>query len=205
MFSGRDCEGFFMRSAYKRYFITAALIWAACFIGFIFVYLLVLAPQEEAKKKVEEQLIEKTRIYNFALRASQEETRKRINEQMENLRGKLKDFVIDFEESAHLAFDISQIAKEQKITPSNIDMGKELRGPSLIADCDYISESRIEIRFSAASFHQFAAFLNALERYRPVIFVDSFKITRADKKDSGHQANMNLSIFVGKQKKSQEI
>jgi len=191
-----------MRPAYRRYFVTAALIWAACFIGFVFVYLLVLAPQEEDKKRIEEQLAEKTRIYNSALKASQEETRIRINEQMEYLRNTLKDFVIDFEESAHLAFDISQIAKGEKITPSNIDMGQEKRGPSLIPDCDYISENRIEIKFSAASFNQFAAFLNALERYRPVIFVDSFKITRADKKDSSHQANMKLSVFVGKRQKS---
>lgn len=187
-----------MKLAYKKYFMTTALIWASCFIVFVFAYMLVLAPQNESKKEVEEQLSKKMQVYSSALQAAQEETKTRLNKQIEDLRDTLKEFVVDFEGSANLTFEISQIAKERRITPSTIEVSQEVRGGSVIPDCKYISENRIDISFLATNFNQFAVFLNALERHRPVIFVDSFKIIRAEKRDSGHRVEMSLSVFVRK-------
>lgn len=187
-----------MKPVYKKYFVTAALIWASCFIIFVFIYMLVLVPQNKSKKQIEEQFVKKMRIYNSALQAAQEETKARLNKRMENLRDTLNDFVVDLEGSANLTFEISQIAQEQRITPSTIEVSQDVRGGSVIPDCKYIDENRVDIKFSARSFNQFAVFLNALERHQPIIFVDSFKITRAKKRDSGHQVEMNLSVFVRK-------
>ncbi len=183
---------------YRKYFATAALIWAGCFILFLFIYMIVLAPQKKSRKQVENQLAEKKRIYNSALKATEEETRIWLNEQIENLRSKLNGFAIDFEDSANLTFDISQIASEKKLDSFSIK-GKDAGKNS--ADFKYLYENRIDVGFTAA-FNQFAAFLNALERHWPVIFVDSFKITRSRRDDSGHKVNMGLAVFVRKRQDS---
>ncbi len=182
----------------KKYLTTAALIWAGCFTLFLFVYMIVLSPQKKSKKQVENQLKQKEQTYNSALNATKEETRIWLNEQIENLRSKLKGFVIDFEDSANLTFDISQIASEKKLDSFSIK-GKDAGTNSV--DFMYLSENRIDVSFSAA-FNQFATFLNALERHWPVIFVDGFKITRSRQNDSGHKVNMNLAIFVRKPQES---
>ncbi|MHC4461124.1 MAG: hypothetical protein ACYS6W_00585 [Planctomycetota bacterium] len=180
---------------YKKYFMTAALIWAGCFILFLFVYMIVLAPQKKSRKQIENQLAEKERIYNSALKATEEETRISLNEQIEELRRKLNDFVIDFEDSANLTFDISQIANDKKLNSFSIKGKEDTKGS---ADLKYLYENRIDAAFTAA-FNQFATFLNALERHWPVIFVDSFKITRSRQNGSDHKVNMGLSVFVKRQ------
>lgn len=184
-----------MKSAYRKYFTKVALIWAGCFALFFFVHMLMLAPQKNSKERLEKQLAEKKQVYNSALKAAQKETRIQLNEQIEYLRNKLKNFVIDFENSANLTFDISQIANEKEVTSFNIETKKDSSRDTAMSD-NYISESRIDISFLTADFNQFATLLNALERHRPVIFVDRFAIIRAERGGSDHQVNMSLAVFV---------
>jgi hypothetical protein len=156
--------------------------------------MIVLAPQKKTRKQIENQLAEKKQIYNSALKATEEETKVWLNEQIENLRNKLSGFVIDFEDSANLTFDISQIANEKKLDSFSIK-GKDTSVSS--TDFKYLRENCIDVGFTAA-FNQFATFLNALERHWPVIFVDSFKITRSRRNEPGHKVNMGLALFVRK-------
>jgi len=97
-----------------------------------------------------------------------------------------------------LTFDISQIANEKKLDSFSIK-GKDTSEKS--TDFKYLSENRIDVSFAAA-FNQFATFLNALERHWPVIFVDSFKITRSRRAEPDHKVNMNLAVFVRKRQDS---
>lgn len=185
-----------MNPIYRKYFKTTALIWTGCFVLFFLVYVSVLSPQKKTKKQIEKQLAEKKQIYTFALKATKEEAKIRLNEQIEQLRNGLEDFVIDFEDSANLTFDISQIANEKKLASFSIK-GKKTRGSSAIPDGKYLSENHFDVSFTGG-FNQFAVFLNALERHRPVVFVDGFKITRSRQGISGHEVNMNLAILVKK-------
>jgi hypothetical protein len=118
-------------------------------------------------------------------------------EQIENLRNKLKNFVIDFKDSANLTFDISQIAGQKGVSSFSIETKKGSGPPQKTSD-KHLSESYIDISFSAVDFNQFAALLNALERHQPVIFVNKFAITRSKKGESEHQVKMNLAVFVRK-------
>ena len=52
---------------------------------------------------------------------------------------------------------------------------------------------------------KFAAFLNALERSRPVIFIDKFQIIRSRDSNSNHTVDMKLAVLVGKNGKPEEI
>jgi hypothetical protein len=166
--------------------------------------MLVLAPQKEGKKQIEKQLAEKKQMYENVLKVTQEETKIQLNEQIERLQVDLKDFVIDFEDSANLTFDISQIANEKKVASFSVktkDKDKEGRGSSATPDYEYISENHIDVRFTAG-FNQFAALLNALERHRPVVFVDRFVIARPKQPGSGNEVSMNLAVFVRKRQGS---
>jgi hypothetical protein len=157
-----------------------------------------LAPQKDSKEQLINQLEEKKQMYNSALKATQKETQIQLNEQIEHLRNKLKDFVIDFEDSTDVTFDISQIANAKEVTSFSIETNKRDNSRDPTVSDKYIFESHIDISFFTADFNQFAALLNALERHRPVIFVDRFAITRPYKGGSDRQVNMSLAVFVRK-------
>ncbi len=182
---------------HKKYLTTAGMIWAACFVVFLLAYMLVLGPQKNYKSRIENELAEKKQVYESALRAVQKETKIRLNEQIERLQSRLEDFVIDFEDSADLTFDITQIANEKKVTSFSSKV-KKSGGLSTIPDCKYIRENNIVVSF-IGNFNQFATFLNALERHRPVIFVDKFAITRLGQDNSVYQVSLNVAALVKKQ------
>lgn len=181
---------------HRKYLTTAGIVWAGCLVVFLIVYVLILGPQRNYNKRVESELAEKKQVYEFAVKAAQEETKIRLNEQIESLRSRLGDFVIDFEDSANLTFDISQIASKKKIVSFSIK-NKDSKGIVAIPDCSYIFENQININFTGG-FNQFAAFLNALERHRPVIFVDKFMIN-CPQNDSSYTVSLNAVALVKKQ------
>jgi hypothetical protein len=179
---------------YKKYFTTVALMWAACFTVFLFGYLLFLAPQNSIKKQIENKLSNKKQRYESVTKVAQEENRIRVKEEIERLRNRLADFAVDFKDSANLTFDISKIAGEKRITAFNIrSRGTEAVSP--MPNCKYICEGRIEVSF-IAGFNQFATFLNALERYRPVLFVDSFTISHSRQDEASCQTTLNAAMFI---------
>ena len=187
---------FFMKT-YKKYLMNAGLIWAACFVVFLLAYVLVLGPQKNSKKRIESELAEKKQVYKSALRAAQKETKNQLNEQIEHLQSRLKDFVVDYEDSANLTFEISQIASEKKVASFSIK-GKDNLVLSGQPDSKYISENQIVISF-IGGFNQFATFLSALERHRPVLLVDKFTMTRSGQDDSAFRVSLNVAAFVRKQ------
>jgi len=190
-----------MKLIYKKHITTVALIWAGCFILFVFFYMLVLAPQNKSIKRFENELVEKRNQYESALKASTEESRTQIEEQIAKLRDKLDDFVLDFEDSANLTFDLGQIATEGEIASFSIK-SREKGVVSAIPNCDYIYEYYIDIGF-IGQFNQLATFINTLERHRPVIFIDGFAIGQAGRQEHlGHRVNLNVSVFVRKQQDS---
>ena len=187
-----------MNSIYGKYLTRVALMWAGCFTLFFFVYMLMLAPQQNSKEQLKKQLEEKKQIYDSAMKATQKDAQAQFKEQIEQLRNRLKDFVTDFEDAANLTFDISQIASEKAVSSFNIESSRKSSRMGEVTSDKYIFENCIDISFSADGFNQFAALLNALERHRPVIFVDRFIITRSDKSSAGSQVKMDLAVFVRK-------
>ena len=180
-----------------QYLKTAGVVWAACFVMFLLAFVCILRPQKDSRKLFESRLTEKKQVYESALRAAQKETKIRLNEQIGHLQDRLKDFVVDFEDSANLTFEISQIASEKKVASFSIK-GKDNLVLSGQPDSKYISENQIVISF-IGGFNQFASFLNALERHRPVLLVDKFAITRSGQDDSAFRVSLNVAAFVRKQ------
>ena len=184
-----------MKLIRRKYFRAAALSWTVCFIPFLLAYLLVLAPQQRVKAQTERQLAQMKLAHNAASKAASPKAKIRLNQELEKLRQRFKDFVFDSEESANLTFDISQISNNVQVASFSIRAVPGSTG-STRSDFDYILEKRIVVDFTA-SFNQFAAFLNALERCQPVVFVDKFTMTRPKGHDSALEVNMDLVVFVG--------
>jgi hypothetical protein len=189
-----------MNAVYKKYFKLVALVWASCFILFLLIYMIVVAPQREYKKQISQQLAEKKQMYGAVLKINQRETQIQLNKQMEQWRDKLKDFVAAPEDLAGLTFDIGQIANDTKVDSFSVKPQGN-RESQDVSGSQYICENQMNVSFKA-NFNKFAAFLNAMERHQPVIFVDKFKITHADQDDSVSQVSMDLSVFVKKQQGS---
>lgn len=189
-----------MQRLLKEYGMTLGIIWGACLMVFVFTYVWVLSPQSLMKQKFSSELEEKKQDYVAARGASQEGARKRLLLEVEQLEDKLHSYVADSNGSTNLTFDISQIANKNNVASFSIK-SKANNNFFDVPQCSLISENRMDVSFMS-DFRQFAMFLNSLERHEPVVFVDSFSITRSRQSDSGHRVKMGLSVFVEKRNDS---
>ena len=190
-----------MKAIYKKHFTVLAPVWAGSFILLIVAHMLVLAPQKKSKKQIEKEFAEAKQTYDQTVTAAKDETKARLSQEIEGLQNRLKQFVIDYEDAADLTFDISQIASQISVSSFSINSRNDVGAPAM-PNCDHISQKQIHVSFTAG-FNQFASFLNALERNRPVLFVDKFMINRASDESSGHQVDMDLAVFVTKRQDSE--
>ena len=183
-----------MKSDIKKRCTTVGLIWIASLIVFGFVYMLFLEPQRQRRRDMSARLSECKKAYAAALVAAQEQTQARLAKQVGALESRLDDFVVDFDDSANLTFDISATALKHNIESFSITSLKEGGGSADTGFKD-VAISRFNVSFTA-EFNQFAAFLNALERHRPTIIVEGFTIARSGVPGRGHGAKLDLAVLV---------
>jgi hypothetical protein len=178
------------------------LFWAVCFIVLFFSYLVVLAPQEKLRRMTDGKLAETNRLAQSAREAAEERNKNKLLEQISDSGDRLKDFVVEQENAANLTFDIGRISSEIKLNSfSSIFTGGE--GTLKTDTYKHINVRQISVNFNS-SFNKFAIFLNALERNRPVVFVDTFSIARSTESDSGHKVEMKLAVLVEKDAKTRK-
>lgn len=192
-----------MKSIYRKYFKIGILFWAVCFIVLLLSYLLVLAPQERRRRMTEKKLADTKLLAQSAREAAQERNKNMLLDQLSKSGNRLKDFVIDQENANNLTFVIGGISSDLKLNSfSSIFTGSE--GTVKTDNYKHIIARQISVNFNS-SFNKFAVFLNTMERSRPVIFVDTFSITRSGESDSGHKVDMKLAVLVGKDAKTKGI
>ncbi len=185
-----------MKSIYRKYFKIGIIFWVGCFIILFFSYLLVLAPQEKRRREIDRKLNDTKNLAQSAREAAQERNKAKLIELLTDSGNKLKEFVVDPENAANLTLDIGRISSDVNLNAfSSIFAGSE--GATRTDNYKHIIPRQISVNFNS-SFNKFAVFLNTLERRRPVIFVDTFSITRSGESDSGHKVDMKLAVLVGK-------
>ncbi len=185
-----------MRAIRRKYFIAMALVWPICFVLFVVTYIFVLVPQSNRGKEVEKKLIEKKQTYKSVLEIAQENTKVQLSEEIKRLQAGLGKFVVNFEDSADLTFDISRVANEYKVDSFSISSVGEFDSLGKSGN-SYILENSMDVSFSS-SFNHFAGFLNALERYQPIVFIDTFKIGRSRDSGANHRVDIKLLVLVRK-------
>lgn len=181
-------------NAYKKYLMTMGMVWAGALAVFIAVFLFIVSPQASEKERLNKEVSQKQAAYRDAEAAAKEETKKKLAAELETLRGRLNDYAVDSEDSANLTLDISRLAASNQVSSFTIRTNEQRNNQNEMKN---LQENKIAISFDS-SFYQFATLLNAFERHHPVVFVDSFKITRSSDDSSSNKINMDLSIFVRK-------
>ncbi|MHC4740847.1 MAG: GspMb/PilO family protein [Planctomycetota bacterium] len=185
-----------MKKNTKKYYTTVILVWAGCAIILSFAYMIVLVPQRQQRKAIAERLQRQIRAFEEAEKANKQETQDKFAAELETLKLGLKDYVVDFADSANLTFDISEIAAQHQMDAFSIRT-QENRATTKLADLQYIDEDYFDVSL-VADFNKFAMFLNALERHDPTLLVDEFSITRSKELTAEHQAKLNLAVLVRK-------
>ena len=182
--------------AYKKYLVTMALVWAASLVLFVIAFFLFIAPQRKIAAQLNGELTEKQKLYESAVYAANEENKKKLAQEVEAARTQLNRFVVESQESANLTFDISRIAGDKHVSSFAVKTSEQVKSSDQ-SDSKNLQENRIEVSF-ASDFRQFAAFLNALERHQPVVFIDRFKLSRGDQGDTNNKVDMELSFLLKK-------
>jgi hypothetical protein len=151
----------------------------------------------------ERRLADTKLLAESAREAAEEKNKNLLLEQLSKSDDRLKDFVIEQENAANLTFDIGRISSEVKLNSfsSNFTGGERTIKTD---NYKHIIARQISVNFNS-SFNKFAIFLNTLERSQPVIFIDTFSITRSTESDSGHKVNMKLAVLVGKDAKTKSV
>lgn len=188
---------------YRKYLTITAIAWAGCLVLFVGAYLILLAPQTVREKYYDKTITEKQQEYGSAQRAAEEQTRITLDKDIERLRERLKDFVVDSEDLADLTFAIGQIATEREVAALSIGSGKKRLGSkTLVADANSVNETQLAISF-ISGFNQFASFVNNLERHRPVFFVHQFRIARANQDKSAYTVTLDVRALVRRPKETE--
>lgn len=187
-----------MNSIYRRYFKAGIIFWAICFIMLLFAYLLVLAPQEKLRDMTDRKLNDTKNLAQSAREAAEQKNKAKLIELLTESGNELQEFVVDQESASNLTLDIGRISTDVSLNAFSSNFAAD-EGAAKTDSYKYIIPRQISVNFNS-SFNKFAVFLNTLERRRPVIFVDTFSITRSGESDSGHKVDMKLAVLVGKGK-----
>jgi len=174
------------------YLACAASIAAVCVI--ILVGIFALGPQRKAIRDIEA-IIRDKEAEVAETHTNGQDSNSIFRQELSSARQTLSRFVVSSEQAADLAIDINKLAQQAGVKDlSSTNRMPDSYGP--INECRHILEGRMQIKFKS-SFFQFAKFINLLERYKPVIFVDTFKIKLSTTVNEGHQVEMVLTFFVG--------
>lgn len=182
---------------YKKNLKISALILLICVIAFVLVYYFLINPQDANLKNIDKQIVQNEDEYKLAQIASKADTQERISGEISTLQNKLDEFVLNYKSSADLTFDISQIANECGLSSFNVK-SKDLQIIADSTDPNNIFEKHIKVSF-VAGFHEFAVFLNSLERHKPVLFVNEFMLNSQNKDSGTYLVTLDLAALVQKQ------
>jgi len=185
-----------MKKNFKKDFKIIALVWAASFVLALLLYVILISPQKEIKKQITSQLAEKEKMYELLTRINQKQAKTELENQMRQWHDNIHQYVIDSGELADLTFDISKIAKDAKVDAFSIT-SQDIYSSKSASGGTYITEKQMKVEFRAG-FKSFAAFVNAIERHRPVIFINEFSLANTEQDSSVSQINMMLSVYVKK-------
>ena len=183
-----------MKASYKKFLLMLALLWGGAFMVLSGTHMFLMLPQQKEAELLGKQLTEKRLKYDLSKAADSKQARVQLSEKVGELTEELDTFAAKVDDLDSLWFSISRIASEIGVEGFQ-GRGKDNELYLLIPNCYNIGAASMEVDF-AGSFTKFAKFINRLERYNPVVFIDGFTITRPTREDSAPKSKLFLSVFV---------
>lgn len=183
-----------MNPIHRKSLIILVLLWGGALIVLSAIHMFLMLPQRKESELLVQKLMQKQLMYDSSKAAASERARGRLSQKVRELTGELDKFVARVEELDGIWFSVSGIANEIVVDTFQ-SRGIDSESYSAIPNCYDIGTASVEVNFSG-SFNKFARFVNQLERYEPVVFIDYFTIARSRKEDSGPETKLILSVFV---------
>jgi hypothetical protein len=180
----------------NKYLVVLAMTWGPCLLLGTASYAVILRPQLDYRQELEAKLASRKEQYARALAAAREKDQDLLAAEVESLRHRVADFVVRLEDAPDLAFTIGELANTARLESFSMKPANK-NGPETLPEIECLMERRVDLTF-AASFRRFAAFLNTLERHHPVLFVETFAISRPLDKDAEPEASLELAVLVEK-------
>lgn len=182
----------------KKYWIGVAVFWIPWLVLCVVCYLFVLQPQTRQYKTVHADFTASNDRVSIARLSSFEDTQKRQQEMLAELQSRVSEFVVPAEQHDRIVFEISRLANSFGLADY---AGKNRQD---IWNTDEDEEVKVQrmwmtITFKAP-FQQFAAFLNAMERNVPAVFIESAGIERSRENPNQHRAKLLIAFFTQPEK-----
>ena len=178
----------------KKFIIRIALIFGIGLLPSILGYFLVINPKRASLKIIQDQIKNENKRLNSTLAVADEIRQNQFQQEWRQLQDQISKFVVNIGQANDLSLQISRIANKTGLSMFASQARNE-RVFSEIPNCETIGESFIDVSFQS-SFPQFATFLNVLERYKPVIYVDKFVVSQTDKGIFCNKVDMTLCMLV---------
>jgi hypothetical protein len=157
-------------------------------------YLVVLQPQVQLYKTVHQELTASNDRVSVARMAALEDTQKRQADLLAELQTRIGDFLVAPGQQDRVLFEISRLANTYGLADY---AGKSRQDPWGVEEDEQIKIQRLWLTLTfEAPFQQFAAFINAMERNTPALFVESAAIERSRENPKQHRAKLLVAFFT---------
>ncbi len=183
-----------MKLIHKKFIAMLGLLWGCSLMAMGGIHFFLLEPQQETLRILESELAEVKEEYRKCEDIGRSEVRRGWERRIEQLGRYLGDYVANPEELDKLVFGISKIGAEVGVKGFFSEaIGED--SYSVMSNYEYIGVSSTSVEFNG-SFSQLAQFINLLERFRPVIFVDEFTIRRVLSEGNKNKVDILFNVFV---------
>lgn len=172
------------------------IVWGVSFFLSAVTYYFLIIPQLKVKAELLQEATENKEQLHMALNDSFEDNKKKLAAEVESLRTRLGNYVSEYEDSTNLTFAVSRIAGDKQVSAFTVKTPESGRQQDQLT-VKNIQENKMEISFTS-DFLQFTNFINTLERYQPVVFVDRFRVQRDSQSGAANKVDMSLAFFVRK-------
>jgi hypothetical protein len=182
------------KSLLQKYGLAVAGVWGVWLAISVLLYLLILGPQGRLMATLQQTMQTATEDHELAQKAHRPETKLHIQERMEKATQNLNQFMIGADAASKLTVLISQLAAQQSLADFSVKT-RELPPTFDDPKKSGITEAWLELTFSGP-FNQCAAYINALERNKPVIFIESAEIQRNAQTTENPTVRLLISYLI---------
>jgi len=183
-------------SRLKKYGLSVGGAWGIWLVLTAVIYFLALGPQNILMARIQKEFVSSNEDYSLAQMAGRPETKANMEQKLKKLSEKTEYFVVPPDNTPGLILQISQLAAKNQLKDFTTKMVSSYSA-SKQNDTSNITEAWLELEFTG-SFPQMAAFINALERNEPVVFIETINLRRGTQENTPPSASIQISYFTAK-------
>ena len=174
--------------------ITLFAAWTAAMITVFAVYVMAIAPTQSVAMQKHTDFMKRAAALDHATKLVNQQSLLSSMKKLHKVNKKFEQFVRNSDTTHNFALEISQIAKSIGITDLETT-GNTSDMFLSIPNCPNIAVSKMDI-VGTGNYKQFARFINAMERYSPMILIHSFDIEVEETAPGVTKMKMNLRMIV---------